>query len=433
MQPEGSAADVVMLGFDGFAVLAAREVDGEVEVVVETTAKRVGCPECGVIAHAHARRDVVVRDGAVFERRGRLRWRKRVWRCREAVCPKRTWTEQHPAVAPRAALTERARMAACRRVGEGESVAKAARDLGVGWHTIWRAVVDHGTPLVEDPARLAGVERLGMDETAFLKANREHHTLYVSGLVDTATGRLLDVVQDRTARAVAQWLGERDPQWLARVGLVSLDPHRGYVNAVAVHLGHVVVVVDHFHLVKLANAVVDDVRRRVQQATTGHRGRKRDPLYRTRKLLAMGCERLDPQGWQRLAEAVRAGDPDGEVSAAWQLTELVRDLYRAPTLADARETLELLYAWADTGPPECRRLAATIRRWETEILAYHTTGGASNGPTEAVNLLIKKIKRTGHGFRNFHNYRLRLLLHCGVTWHDAPAARLRTRRPRSVA
>jgi len=82
-----------MLGFDGFVVLDAVEVDGEVEVVVETTATRVGRPDCGVVAHAHARREVVVRDGSVFERRGRLRWRKRVWRCREAACAKRTWTE----------------------------------------------------------------------------------------------------------------------------------------------------------------------------------------------------------------------------------------------------------------------------------------------------------------------------------------------------
>jgi len=122
-----------MLGFAGFAVLEAREVDGDVELVVETTARRVGCPECGVIASAHDRREVVVRDGSVFERRGRLRWRKRVWRCREAACAKRTWTEQHPAVAPRASLTQRVRAAACRRVGAGgESVAAVARDLGVG-------------------------------------------------------------------------------------------------------------------------------------------------------------------------------------------------------------------------------------------------------------------------------------------------------------
>ena len=66
-------------------------------------------------------------------------------------------------------------------------------------------------------------------------------------------------------------------------------------------------------------------------------------------------------------------------------------------------------------------------------MAFHTTGGASNGPTEACNLIIKKVLRVGHGFRNFDNYRLRLLLHCGVDWHDDPAARLRKRQPRLAA
>jgi hypothetical protein len=70
---------------------------------------------------------------------------------------------------------------------------------------------------------------------------------------------------------------------------------------------------------------------------------------------------------------------------------------------------------------------------EGEILAWHATQGCSNGPTEAVNLLIKKVKRVGHGFRNFANYRLRLLLHCGVTWQTSQTARLRGRSPRLVA
>jgi hypothetical protein len=79
------------------------------------------------------------------------------------------------------------------------------------------------------------------------------------------------------------------------------------------------------------------------------------------------------------------------------------------------------------------RLTRTVRAWEAEILAWHATEGCSNGPTEAVNLLIKKIKRVGHGFRNFGNYRLRLLPHCGVTWQTPQTARLRGRSPRRVA
>jgi transposase len=110
-------------------------------------------------------------------------------------------------------------------------------------------------------------------------------TDYVSGLVDTATGRLLDVVRDRTAKAVIGWLGDARPAWLKRIGVVALDPHRGYANAVGVHLGHATLVVYHFHVIALANRTVDDVRRRMQQHTTGHRGRSGDPLYGIRRLL----------------------------------------------------------------------------------------------------------------------------------------------------
>jgi hypothetical protein len=55
------------------------------------------------------------------------------------------------------------------------------------------------------------------------------------------------------------------------------------------------------------------------------------------------------------------------------------------------------------------------------------------GERQAVNLLVKKVKRAGHGFRNFANYRLRLLLHCGVTWQTPRTVRLRGRSQRLVA
>ena len=96
-----------------------------------------------------------------------------------------------------------------------------------------------------------------------------------------------------------------------------------------------------------------------------------------------------------------------------------------------------LYRWltyrADTDIPELVRLAATIDSWRAELLAYFDIGGLSNGPTEAINPTNQKIKRVGHGFRNFDNYRLRLLLHCGVDWHTIRATPIRGRLPRLVA
>jgi transposase len=194
-------------------------------------------------------------------------------------------------------------------------VAAVARDLGVGWATIMRAVREHGCPLVEDPARLQRVAALGLDETSFLKATRVAPTRWVTGLVDLEGGRLLDLVADRTRAAVDAWLQARPRDWLAQVATVALDPWRGYASALVAPLGHATVVVDHFHAIRLANTVVDQVRRRTQQATLGRRGRRRDPLYRIRKLLLTAAEQLTGRGRARLRAGLTAGDPAGEVAA----------------------------------------------------------------------------------------------------------------------
>jgi transposase len=430
-----SASASRLLDLDGFEVLAAEIVGGEWQLTVQTTATVVGCVGCGVRAELHGRRTVRVRDLPVGGRPVVLCWRKRLWRCGEPACKVRTWTERAAAIGPRAVLTQRARAEACRRVGkDAHAVAAVARDLGVGWATVMRAVGDHGSPLVDDAARLEGVAALGLDETTFLKATQLAPTRYVTGLVDLEDGRLLDVVADRTRAAVDDWLGARPVDWLAQVGTVALDPWRGYANALTARLGHARVVVDHFHAVRLANAVVDQGRRRTQQTTLGHRGRKHDPLYRIRKLLLTAAEQLTQRGRVRLRAGLAAGDPTGEVAAAWQGKELLRAVYAAVGTAAARAALDRFYRWCDgVQVPELSRLARTVRAWEVEILAFHATNGCSNGLTEAVNLLIKKVKRVGHGFRNFANYRLRLLLHCGVTWQTHRPASLRGRSPRLVA
>jgi transposase len=76
-------------------------------------------------------------------------------------------------------------------------------------------------------------------------------------------------------------------------------------------------VADPFHVVKLANQKLDECRRRVQNETLGHRGRKNDPLSRSRRLLTKADERLDENGRSKLLGLLAAGDPRGEVRLAW--------------------------------------------------------------------------------------------------------------------
>jgi transposase len=435
------SATTVLLGLPGFVLLAVSEYDGELEQAIETTADLVGCPGCGAVATLHDRRPVRVRDLPCAGRPVTLIWVKRVWRCRHRLCEVVTWSETSEAIAPRASMTERARAVACLRVGrDGESVAAVAREFGVGWGTIMAAVGDHGRPLVDDPGRLAHVASVGVDETAFTAATTRRGTRFVTGIVDLTRrrggcARLLDVVADRSGAALSCWIAERDPNWRAGVTIAALDPFRGYATALRTGLPHAVRVLDAFHVTRLGFAAVDQVRRRIQQELTGHRGHRDDPLYRIRRLLRRGYDHHSQHSWARLLAGLDAGDTaDEQLAHTWIAAQELRLLYRCPDRARA----ELhLYRWlthcAHTDIGELHRLARTIDSWQAELLAYFDTAGVSNGPTEAINLLIKKIKRVGHGFRNFDNYRLRLLLHCGVEWHTPRATPIRGRLPRFVA
>ena len=112
------------------------------------------------------------RDLAAFGRPARLVWHKRRWRCAEPRCDARTWTETHEAFSQRCLLTNRAGEHACRQVGRNaRPVTQLAEELGVCWQTVMDAVAEHGQPLVDAPDRVGPVDKLGVDETAYLKAN----------------------------------------------------------------------------------------------------------------------------------------------------------------------------------------------------------------------------------------------------------------------
>ena len=187
------------------------------------------------------------------------------------------------------------------RVNVSESsyaaVSRVAAQLGVAWWTVMDQVIGRGTPLIEDPARLdpplgdltsAPVRAVGVDETAFLRATGTHPTLFATGIAELTPGRaarLLDVVEGRSGAVLADWLADRTDDWKAAVATASLDPFRGYATALTTQLPDAIRVLDPFHVVKLGLDCVDEVRRRVQQNTLGHRGRARDPLYDIRRLL----------------------------------------------------------------------------------------------------------------------------------------------------
>lgn len=411
-----------VLGLSDFVVTAFHENELEVIFEIETIAERVLCDGCSSPDRAHERRRSAVRDLPCCGRPTRLIWNKRRWRCENKECKAKSWTEESKDIPPRALLTVRAGMEVTRQVGEYcRSVVSVATEYGVCWSTVMNALHYHGTPLVDDPGRVGAVHSLGVDETAFLKATRSHHTTYVTSLVDLGARKLIDIIPGHGASDLRRWSKGASRAWMDGICVVATDLTDAYRAGMDPHLSHAKRVADPFHVIRVGNRCLDEVRRRVQHETTGHRGRKSDPLYSIRKLLLMGSERLDESGHSRLLLGLRRGDPEDQILGAWLAKESLREVYLT---RDPKEAA-LLLDKAITGcvsdeVPEIRSLGRTLSRWRSEILAYHDTR-ASNGPTEGLNLLIKKVKRAGHGFVKFEHYRLRILLHAGgVNWPHRP-------------
>src|SRR6476619_2727256 len=149
MGADPKSVTAALFGLSGFEILAAAEVGGELELLVQTVAELVGCPACGAVARAKDRRPTWVRDLPIGGRPVVICWVKRIWACPQPLCEQRTWTEQHPAIAPRASLTERARRWAFEQVGSADAaVSRTAAGLGVAWWTVMRQVIARGTPQI---------------------------------------------------------------------------------------------------------------------------------------------------------------------------------------------------------------------------------------------------------------------------------------------
>jgi transposase len=222
--------------------------------------------------------------------------------------------------------------------------------------------------------------------------------------------RLLDAVVGRSGTAYKTWLKNQPDGFTATVEQAALDPLGGYANAIRDELPDAVSVLDAFHVVRLGTQVVDEVRRRVQQDTLGHRGHKHDPLYQIRGLLRHGMEHLSERQQAKLTQCLEAGDPDGEVEVAWQCYQQLRSIYHTTTTEGRRIAEKVIAGFPSCPIPEVARLGRTLKAWRQQLLAYSTPAASPTVAPRPSTLIIEKVRRLAHGFKDFTHYRLRILL-----------------------
>ena len=415
----------LLFGLAGVAVTGVDVLpDGTraVEVVTDDVTS-AACPTCGVFSTSG--KGIAVsrpKDLPYGEAPLRVRWRKRRWRCREVLCPRQSFTETIAEVPAGGRTTGRLRRAVAEAVAANRCVSEVAASFGVSWPTAQRAVGDH---MAERSGPVEPTPVLGIDETRRERARWVRteaggwrrtdpwETEFVDG-----TGRqgLLGQVGGRSGDCVERWLAEQTEAFRDTIRFVTMDPCAPYASAVRRVLPHATVIVDHFHLVQLANQVVTKVRTRVTQQRLGRRGRKSDPVWANRRLLLRARERLSEQAFTRMWNDAVDNDPSGQLLAAWIAKEELRALLgcaaRGGQRHDVAHRLTSFYDWcARTDIPEVITLAETVQQWWPELLAFLQTG-LTNARTEGTNRLVKQVLRGACGFRNKDHYRMRVRLHC---------------------
>jgi len=281
------------------------------------------------------------------------------------------------------------------------SVSRAAALLGLGWdavHEIMKRAVRRGLARRQVDA----VHYVGIDEKSFGRGQD-----YVSLMTDLTGSRVLEVVPGRDEQAANQLWNSLPKSQRDQIQAVAIDMWQAFEKSVRVHAPQADIVHDKFHISKHLNEAVDRVRR------TEHK-----------QLKSQGDERLtgSKQLWlfrrenireERKAEFEALKKQKLKTARAWAIKDSFDGFWTYCYAGHAKNFFHDWYAWAS----RCRlqpvvRVAKMIKKRLGNVLTYfkhHIT----NALTEGFNSRIQNLKSNARGFRNFDNYRIRILFFCG--------------------
>jgi transposase len=419
----------VLFGLDDHRVLDVVRVAGRVvRVVIETLEREGACPACGVLSSRVKDRPLVrLRDLPASGQRVELWCRRRRLACREPACPRLSFTQVSVQVPARARLTARLRERLAAAVaGSNRAVAEVAAEHGVSWHTAHRALIAAAARWLPEPTptRVLGIDETRTRTVRWILEDVGAHRVWrrsdpwMTSFVDadpTRAGLLLGLAPGRSGSCVRAWLGEQTPAFRDAVELVVIDPSAPYASGIRAGLPRARIAVDKWHLVRLANEAVTEVRQRVTREQHGHRGTHEQPAWVHRRMLLTAGDRLSARQRARLRAVLASDDPTNEIGAAWAVKERLRMLLAQTDRDRIRDALWRFYdAAAAADMPETTRLASTIEAWWPAILVA-LTEDVTNARTEGFNRIIKQTKRVGCGFRNMDNYQRRIMSHIALT------------------
>jgi transposase len=279
--------------------------------------------------------------------------------------------------------------------------------MRIDWHTVGRmierVVAEHAARRIGDG--LDGLVRIGIDEVAYRKGHR-----YLVCVTDHDSGRLVWAAPGRSRTTLTEFFTALGPERCRAIEAISVDLHDGWMSAIRAHCPRAAICADPFHVIKLAGAALDEVRREMWQDI-----RRTDPeraswIKGTRFAIRRRAGNLRPTDRTILEELKITNQ---ELYAGWLLVEQLRGVYIAHNHDEALELLDdWILAALESGMKPFQRTALTLDRYRTEV-ANSITLGLTNARLEGMNSTVRLISHRARGFRRLESLLSMLTLVCG--------------------
>lgn len=378
-----------ILDLEGWTVSSAQTEGDEFIIDATYTVQPSACQKCGVIGglYKHGPKPIYIRDSPIRGTPVRIRANAQRYKCRECGG---TFIQPLGGIHDEMRMTSR-----CVRYIEKQSLqdtfTRTADYIGCDDKTV-RSIASGYIERLNAEYEPYLPEWLGIDET---KLDGQMRCI----LTDVGINKPIDILKDREKPTVTHWLWRfRD---LGTVKGLAIDMWRPYKDAARAVFPNLPVVIDKFHVVRMANTCMDRVRIHSQKVKDKE---TRISWKRNKLLLLKRAKNLTEQ--QRFTVQIWL-DNEPDVAAAYQLKERFFDIYDLPK----SEAIEAFDAFTPSVPKSMKAdfndLTRAMRNWRSEILAYFDHP-ISNGYTEALNGVAKVINRTGRGY-SFEVMRARLL------------------------
>jgi transposase len=279
------------------------------------------------------------------------------------------------------------------------TILDVAHHLDVGWDLV-KDIQKRDLSRRYAKPKLKHLRAIAIDEIAIAKGHR-----YLTTVMDLESGAVVFVGDGKGADALKPFWKRLRPSG-AKIEAVAMDMSAAYRQAVTAHLPKAKIVLDHFHVTKLFNEKLSNLRRALYNEAT--EVQHKEVLKGTRWLLLKNAENLDEKEdeKERLKEALALNEP---LSVAYYLKEDLRRFWQQPGKSFATTFLDGWIRRAQaSGIKALQQMAKTLAAHRSGLLAYYDVM-ITSGPMEGTNNKIKTMKRQAYGFRDLEFFKLKIL------------------------